>query len=176
MNRRLSLVVLPYALVSKHCGTSCCDTMREVIQHAPRCQLRRQRLGKNYSSRNRQALHVPTMSWHDDHQSEAVRRNVPWVHVPPGALYRSLVIAKDKFGVLIGSGIGGVEFFENNCAKFNDAGGGAKGLKKVSSDRHACPKREILRFCGRSSPRDLACLRILVGQGPVSSLLGLRLF
>lgn len=40
-------------------------------------------------------------------------------------------VNKDKFGVLIGSGIGGVEFFENNCQKFNDAGAGAKGLKKV---------------------------------------------
>lgn len=42
-------------------------------------------------------------------------------------------VDKDKFGVLIGSGIGGVEFFENNCQKFNDAGAGAKGLKKVGS-------------------------------------------
>lgn len=41
-------------------------------------------------------------------------------------------VDKDKFGVLIGSGIGGVEFFENNCEKFNAAGGGAKGLKKVT--------------------------------------------
>lgn len=41
---------------------------------------------------------------------------------------------KDKFGVLIGSGIGGVEFFENNCEKFNKAGAGAKGLKKVRDD------------------------------------------
>lgn len=35
--------------------------------------------------------------------------------------------------MLIGSGIGGVEFFEDNCAKFNKAGGGAAGLKKVCS-------------------------------------------
>lgn len=34
--------------------------------------------------------------------------------------------------MLIGSGIGGVEFFENNCNKFTGAGAGAKGLKKVS--------------------------------------------
>lgn len=38
---------------------------------------------------------------------------------------------QDRFGVLIGSGIGGVEFFEDNCAKFNKAGGGAAGAKKV---------------------------------------------
>ncbi|CAM9549654.1 unnamed protein product [Ectocarpus sp. 8 AP-2014] len=41
-------------------------------------------------------------------------------------------VDKDRFGVLIGSGIGGVEFFENNCNKFTGAGAGAKGLKKVS--------------------------------------------
>ncbi|CAN0061054.1 unnamed protein product, partial [Discosporangium mesarthrocarpum] len=42
------------------------------------------------------------------------------------------VLDKDKFGILIASGIGGVEFFENNCEKFNKAGGGGPGLKKVS--------------------------------------------
>lgn len=40
--------------------------------------------------------------------------------------------------MLIGSGIGGVEFFENNCNKFTGAGAGAKGLKKVSSGMCAC--------------------------------------
>jgi 3-oxoacyl-(acyl-carrier-protein) synthase len=38
----------------------------------------------------------------------------------------------DKFGVLIGSGIGGVEFFEDNCNKFTAAGAGGAGLKKVT--------------------------------------------
>lgn len=38
---------------------------------------------------------------------------------------------QDRFGVLIGSGIGGVEFFEDNCGKFNKAGGKAAGLKKA---------------------------------------------
>lgn len=41
-------------------------------------------------------------------------------------------VDKDRFGVLIGSGIGGVEFFEDNCNKFTKAGGKAAGLKKVS--------------------------------------------
>ena len=36
-----------------------------------------------------------------------------------------------RFGVLVGSGIGGVELFEENCNKFTAAGGGGKGLKKV---------------------------------------------
>jgi 3-oxoacyl-(acyl-carrier-protein) synthase len=40
-------------------------------------------------------------------------------------------LESDKFGVLIGSGIGGVEFFEDNCNKFTAAGGGGPGLKKV---------------------------------------------
>lgn len=34
--------------------------------------------------------------------------------------------------MLIGSGIGGVEFFEENCVKFNKAGGKGPGLKKAS--------------------------------------------
>lgn len=52
-------------------------------------------------------------------------------------------VDKDKFGVLIGSGIGGVEFFENNCNKFTEAGAGAKGLKKVQSNGcDALRKRE----------------------------------
>jgi len=41
-------------------------------------------------------------------------------------------VDKDRLGVIIGSGIGGVEFFEDNCNKFTAAGGGASGLKKVS--------------------------------------------
>jgi hypothetical protein len=38
-------------------------------------------------------------------------------------------------GVIIGSGIGGVEFFEDNCNKFTAANGGAAGLKKVPRTR-----------------------------------------
>ena len=38
-------------------------------------------------------------------------------------------------GVIIGSGIGGVEFFEDNCNKFTAANGGAAGLKKVYPGR-----------------------------------------
>jgi 3-oxoacyl-[acyl-carrier-protein] synthase II len=41
-------------------------------------------------------------------------------------------VDKSKFGVIVGSGIGGVEFFEDNCNKFTAAGEGAAGLKKVS--------------------------------------------
>ncbi|CAM9577573.1 unnamed protein product, partial [Phaeothamnion confervicola] len=41
-------------------------------------------------------------------------------------------VDKDRFGILVGSGVGGVEFFEENCNKFEAAGGGGAGLKKVS--------------------------------------------
>ncbi|CAM9601521.1 unnamed protein product [Chrysoparadoxa australica] len=41
-------------------------------------------------------------------------------------------VDKDRFGVIVGSGIGGVEFFEDSCQRFFGAGGGGAGLKKVS--------------------------------------------
>lgn len=37
-----------------------------------------------------------------------------------------------RIGCLLGSGIGGVEVFENNCKNFEEAGGGKKGLRRVS--------------------------------------------
>jgi len=37
-----------------------------------------------------------------------------------------------RVGCLIGSGIGGVEIFEKNCAEFEKKGGGLAGLKTVS--------------------------------------------
>jgi 3-oxoacyl-[acyl-carrier-protein] synthase II len=37
-----------------------------------------------------------------------------------------------KFGALVGSGVGGVEFFEQNLKKFEEAGQGQAGWKKVS--------------------------------------------
>ena len=56
----------------------------------------------------------------------SIARNITW------RFYVSRCLGQDRFGVLIGSGIGGVEFFEDNCAKFNKAGGKGPGLKKVS--------------------------------------------
>jgi 3-oxoacyl-[acyl-carrier-protein] synthase II len=41
-------------------------------------------------------------------------------------------INKDRFGCIIGSGIGGVEWFENSCNAFTAANGGASGLRKVN--------------------------------------------
>ncbi|CAM9792932.1 unnamed protein product [Heterosigma akashiwo] len=41
-------------------------------------------------------------------------------------------VDKFKFGALVGSGVGGVEFFENNLKKFVKAGEGGSGWKKVS--------------------------------------------
>lgn len=37
-----------------------------------------------------------------------------------------------RVGCLLGSGIGGVEVFENNCKNFEEAGAGKKGLRRVS--------------------------------------------
>lgn len=39
----------------------------------------------------------------------------------------------DRFGCIVGSGIGGVEWFEDNCKKFEEGGGGYKGLSAVNS-------------------------------------------
>lgn len=36
-----------------------------------------------------------------------------------------------RFGVIVGSGIGGIEWFEDNCNAFTKAGGGYSGLKVV---------------------------------------------
>jgi 3-oxoacyl-[acyl-carrier-protein] synthase II len=36
-----------------------------------------------------------------------------------------------RFGCIVGSGIGGVEWFENNCNSFTAAGGGYSSLRSV---------------------------------------------
>lgn len=40
-------------------------------------------------------------------------------------------INNDRFGCIVGSGIGGVEWFENNCNAFTAAGGGYNSLRTV---------------------------------------------
>jgi 3-oxoacyl-[acyl-carrier-protein] synthase II len=40
-------------------------------------------------------------------------------------------IDSTRFGCIIGSGIGGVEWFENNCNAFTAAGGGYNSLRTV---------------------------------------------
>jgi len=40
-------------------------------------------------------------------------------------------INKERFGCIVGSGIGGVEWFENNCNAFTAAGGGYNSLRSV---------------------------------------------
>ena len=42
------------------------------------------------------------------------------------------ITAKDRFGVLIGSGTGAAEFLEDSCHNFFKAGGGKAGLAAVS--------------------------------------------
>jgi 3-oxoacyl-[acyl-carrier-protein] synthase II len=41
-------------------------------------------------------------------------------------------INKDRFGCIIGSGIGGVEWFEDSCNAFTASNGGISGLRKVN--------------------------------------------
>jgi len=40
-------------------------------------------------------------------------------------------VNKERFGCIVGSGIGGVEWFENNCNAFTAAGGGYNSLRSV---------------------------------------------
>lgn len=40
-------------------------------------------------------------------------------------------IVPERFGCIVGSGIGGVEWFEDNCNAFTAAGGGYNGLRSV---------------------------------------------
>ena len=42
-------------------------------------------------------------------------------------------VNQDRFGCIIGSGIGGIEWFENSCTKFDAADGGLQGLRTVDS-------------------------------------------
>ena len=73
------------------------------------------------------------------HPKEA-RRQARYTHFAMAASKMALEDAsvdvtkleKEKFGVLIGSGIGGVEFFEDSCVGFAEENGGRAGLKRVS--------------------------------------------
>ena len=42
-------------------------------------------------------------------------------------------INKERFGCIVGSGIGGVEWFEDNCKAFEKAGGGYNGLRAIDN-------------------------------------------
>lgn len=82
----------------------------------------------------------PSFPVNDYMDKRDTRRQGRYTHLAMAAAKMAVSDAKldptavesDKFGVIIGSGIGGVEWFEENCLKYNNVGGGGAGLKKVS--------------------------------------------
>ena len=69
-----------------------------------------------------------------------VKRQARFTHFAMAASKIAMADAKmdvskldaSRIGCMIGSGIGGVEVFEKNCAEFEAKGGGLPGLKSVS--------------------------------------------
>jgi 3-oxoacyl-[acyl-carrier-protein] synthase II len=68
-----------------------------------------------------------------------VSRNARYTHFALVAAKQAVMDAgldtaavnQERFGCIIGSGIGGVEWFENNCNAFTAAGGGYNSLRTV---------------------------------------------
>lgn len=74
-------------------------------------------------------------------KSKTVNRNGRYTHFALVAAKQAIEdaglnlekINKDRFGCIVGSGIGGVEWFEKNCNDFTAAGGGYNSLRAVNS-------------------------------------------
>jgi len=72
-------------------------------------------------------------------KSKTVKRNGRYTHFALAAAQQAITDAKldtatidlDRFGCIVGSGIGGIEWFEDNCNAFTAAGGGYKSLRAV---------------------------------------------
>jgi 3-oxoacyl-[acyl-carrier-protein] synthase II len=72
-------------------------------------------------------------------KGKAINRNGRFTHFALVAAKQAIVdsgldtknINSERFGVIVGSGIGGVEWFENNCNAFTGAGGGYDSLRMV---------------------------------------------
>lgn len=72
-------------------------------------------------------------------KGKTISRNARYTHFALVAAKEALAdskldintINKDRFGCIVGSGIGGVEWFENNCNSFTAAGGGYNSLRSV---------------------------------------------
>ena len=72
-------------------------------------------------------------------KGKTISRNGRYTHFALAAAKQAIVDAKldvtkinqDRFGCIVGSGIGGVEWFENNCNAFTAAGGGYNSLRTV---------------------------------------------
>lgn len=72
-------------------------------------------------------------------KGKTINRNARYTHFALVAAAEALkdagvdsnALNKDRFGCIIGSGIGGVEWFESNCNAFTAAGGGYNSLRSV---------------------------------------------
>jgi 3-oxoacyl-[acyl-carrier-protein] synthase II len=72
-------------------------------------------------------------------KGKAINRNGRYTHFALVAAKQALEDAKidlsttdlTRFGCIVGSGIGGIEWFENNCNAFTAAGGGYNSLRVV---------------------------------------------
>lgn len=70
---------------------------------------------------------------------KSIKRNGRFTHFALVAAREAIADAKldvtaidsTRFGCIVGSGIGGVEWFESNCYNFKDAGGGYNSLRSV---------------------------------------------
>lgn len=72
-------------------------------------------------------------------KGKTIKRNGRYTHFALAAATEALedsgldtsAVNQDRFGCILGSGIGGVEWFENNCNAFTAAGGGYNSLRQV---------------------------------------------
>lgn len=72
-------------------------------------------------------------------KGKTISRNARYTHFAMAAANQAVAdagldtknIDNDRFGCIVGSGIGGVEWFENNCNSFTAAGGGYASLRSV---------------------------------------------
>ncbi len=74
-------------------------------------------------------------------KSKTVSRNGRYTHFALAAAKQAIedaaldtnAIDSNRFGCIVGSGIGGVEWLEDNCNSFTAAGGGYKSLRAINS-------------------------------------------
>lgn len=74
-------------------------------------------------------------------KGKTIKRNGRYTHFAMVAANEALedsgldltAIDNDRFGCIVGSGIGGVEWFENNCNAFTASKGGYDGLRSIDS-------------------------------------------
>jgi len=72
-------------------------------------------------------------------KGKTIKRNGRYTHFAIAAANQAIAdagldtaeIDAERFGCIVGSGIGGIEWFEQNCYRFNAAGGGYDSLRSV---------------------------------------------